>query len=167
MKKFLQSYATKYLYLHALYFPISIWQWTWNYWRREAQNWLLSSLPSNLILPCCHYEELNAAWWPRFDYWTVSSAGKGTVSNLFCVSSQNHGSGSCARCSAYLLNWPLEGLTVSNLCGDLLKVNCSAWQVIHDSNLLLSILIMYCISINILYRPRNFQKYMGYKYILI
>lgn len=155
LKTFLQSYFTKYFYPHACYFPIPIWQWTWNYWRREAQNWLCSSLSFILILPCCHYKELSATWSPWFDYWTVSSARKGTLFNL-CVSPQNHGSESYTRCSACLRNWPFECLTVWHLCDDLLKVNCSAWQVIHDSYLLFLILIMYCISINVLNRPRNF-----------
>lgn len=154
-KPFLQWYCIKRFYSHALYFPISIWQWAQNYWRREAQNWLLSFLPSIFSPACCYYEELNATWWPRFDYWTVSSAGKRTMSNLLCGSPQNCGSGSYMHCSACLLNWPFECLTVLNLCGDLLKVNCSAWQVIHDSYLLLLILIMYHISKNILHRPRN------------
>ena len=158
----------KYFNLHGHYFSISIWQWTWNYWRRKAQHWLLSSLPSILILPCCHYKELNATWWPWFDYWTVSSAGKKTVSNLLYISPQNHGSESYTRCSACLLKWPFECLTVLNLCADLLKVNCSAWQVIHDFYLLLLILIMYCISRHILPRHRNFQKhYIYYIYICI
>lgn len=151
--------TVKHFYSHAFYFPISIWQWAQNYWRREAQNWLLSSLPSIFSPACCYYKELNATWWPRFDYWTVSSEGKRTMSNLLCGSPQNCGSGSYVHYSACLLNWPSHCLIVLNLCGDLLKVNCSAWQVIHNSYLLLLILIMYCISINILYRPRNLQKH--------
>lgn len=42
--------------------------------------------PSILILPCCHYKELNATWWLRFDYWTGRSAEKETMSNLLCMS---------------------------------------------------------------------------------
>lgn len=119
----------------------------------------LSSLPSTFSPACCYYKELNATCWPRFDYWTVSSAGKGTMSNLLCGSPQNCGSRSYAHCSSCLHNWLFKCLTVLNLCGDLLEVNCSAWQVIHVAYLLLLILIVYCISINILHRPRILQKH--------